>query len=87
MAKRSSANAIPEDIARLSFEDALAALEKIVRELEEGKVKLNDAIAAYERGAMLKRHCEAKLSEAKTKVDKIELGPQGTVSTATADID
>ncbi len=38
MAKRSSADAIPQDIARLSFEDALAALEKIVRELEEGKV-------------------------------------------------
>ncbi len=37
MAKRSSADAIPEDIARLSFEDALAALEKIVRELEEGR--------------------------------------------------
>ena len=87
MAKRSSADAIPEEIARLSFEDALAALEKIVRELEEGKVKLNDAIAAYERGAMLKRHCEAKLSEAKAKVDKIELGPQGTVRTASAEID
>jgi len=78
---------IPTDIAALSFEAALQELEAIVRQLEEGKGALDEAIAAYERGALLKRHCEAKLSEAQAKVDKIVLGPDGAVSTAPANID
>ncbi len=41
---------IPSDIAKLSFEDALAQLEVIVRNLEGGDSALDDAIAAYERG-------------------------------------
>jgi len=65
------------EIANLSFEDALAELEKIVRDLETGQAKLDDAIAAYERGAALKQHCEAKLREAQAKVDKIVTGPDG----------
>ncbi len=50
---------IPDDIAKKSFEDALKELEDIVRELESGDGKLDGAITAYERGALLKRHCEA----------------------------
>jgi len=53
----------PSDIAKLSFEVALSELEKIVRTLEEGDGKLDESIKAYERGALLKRHCEAKLQE------------------------
>ena len=67
----------PRDIAKLSFEDALAELEKIVRALEEGRGKLEDSIKAYERGAALKKHCEAKLREAQAKVDKIVLDSEG----------
>ena len=69
----------PADIAGLSFEDALAELEQIVRRLETGNAKLDDAIAAYERGAFLKQHCEAKLREAQARVDRIVVGPDGTV--------
>jgi len=65
------------EIDNLSFEDALAQLEDIVRRLENGSGALDDAITAYERGALLKRHCEAKLAEAKAKVDKITLAPDG----------
>lgn len=79
-------NPIPADIAKLSFEDALAELEAIVRQLEEGKGKLEDAIKAYARGAALKRHCETKLAEARAKVDKIVLSPDGTVGLEPADI-
>ncbi|HEY5209841.1 MAG TPA: exodeoxyribonuclease VII small subunit [Stellaceae bacterium] len=69
--------AIPTEIAALSFEDALAELELIVRRLESGSGKLDDAIAAYERGALLKRHCETKLREAQSRVDKIVIGADG----------
>ncbi|MDJ0896426.1 MAG: exodeoxyribonuclease VII small subunit [Alphaproteobacteria bacterium] len=68
---------LPEGIAALSFEEALGELEKIVRQLEEGEAKLDDAIGLYERGSHLKRHCEAKLAEAKAKIEKITLGPGG----------
>jgi exodeoxyribonuclease VII small subunit len=65
------------EIAGLSFEDALSELEQIVRRLESGSGKLDEAIAAYERGALLKRHCEAKLREAQARVDKIVIGSVG----------
>lgn len=82
-----AASPIPADIAKLSFEDALAELETIVRQLEEGKGKLEDAIKAYARGAALKRHCEAKLTEARAKVEKIVLSPEGPIGLEPADID
>jgi len=59
------------DIARLNFEDAMKELEKIVKDLESGQVKLDEAVKAYERGAALKKHCEAKLADARMKVEKI----------------
>ena len=71
---------LPPDIAAMSFETALAELEAIVKRLEAGNAKLDDAISAYERGALLKRHCEAKLREAQSRVDKIVVGSDGTPS-------
>lgn len=65
------------DIARLGFEDALKELEEIVRTLEQGKGKLEDAIRSYERGAALKAHCERKLAEAEARIEKIALGADG----------
>jgi len=62
---------IPDDIAAKGFEEAMKELEDIVRRLESGQVKLDDAVAAYTRGSFLKRHCEAKLADAKMKVEKI----------------
>jgi exodeoxyribonuclease VII small subunit len=78
---------IPADIDAMSFEDALAELEQIVRRLEAGQVKLDDAIRCYERGTQLKRHCEQKLNEAQQRVDRIVVGPDGTVSAAPARFD
>jgi exodeoxyribonuclease VII small subunit len=68
------------DIAKLSFEDAIGELEKLVRQMEEGKARLEDAIGAYERGALLKRHCETKLREAQAKIERIDIGSDGNVS-------
>jgi exodeoxyribonuclease VII small subunit len=73
------------DIATLSFEDALAALEAIVRTLESGQQKLEDAITAYERGAALKKHCEAKLAEAESRVQAIVARADGSLTLKTED--
>jgi exodeoxyribonuclease VII small subunit len=77
-------NKLPADIKKLSFELALSELENIVRELESGRGALDDAINAYARGAHLKSHCETKLKDAQTRVDKIVLGAEGNVSTEAA---
>ena len=77
---------MPADIAKLNFEDALKELEEIVRGLESGKGKLDDAIAAYERGSALKRHCERKLAEAEARIEKIALSANGTVRSEPAGI-
>ncbi len=78
---------VPADIAELSFEDAIAELEAIVRRLEEGKGKLDEAIASYERGTLLRRHCDAKLAEAQAKIDKIVQAGDGALSTQPLDAD
>ena len=70
----------PADFTDVSFEDALAELERIVRGLEGGQQKLEDAIAAYERGALLRRHCEAKLAEAEARVQAIVAAADGALS-------
>ena len=77
---------IPDDIKKMKFEDALTELEKIVRELEDGKVELDGAIEKYERGAALKRHCEAKLTEAQARIEKITRNAGG-IAAETADLD
>jgi exodeoxyribonuclease VII small subunit len=76
-----------DEISRMSFEEALAELETIVRRLEEGSARLDEAIAAYERGALLKRHCETKLQEAQSRVEKIVLGANGAIATEPAAFD
>jgi len=67
-------------LAAMSFEDALAELERIVQGLEGGKQRLEDAIGAYERGAALRSHCEAKLRQAEMRVERIVTGRAGTAA-------
>ncbi|HEY3812643.1 MAG TPA: exodeoxyribonuclease VII small subunit [Caulobacteraceae bacterium] len=66
-----------KDIGQLSFEEALRELEGIVSELESGQAPLERSIEMYERGAALKAHCEAKLEQARLRVEKIVVGPGG----------
>ncbi|MCG8509659.1 MAG: exodeoxyribonuclease VII small subunit [Rhodospirillales bacterium] len=65
----------------------MGELEAIVRQLEDGSGKLDEAISSYERGALLKRHCEAKLKEAQTRVEKIVLDADGEPHLEPTDID
>ncbi len=65
------------EIGKMSFEEALSALEAIVRQLETGKVKLDDAVDFYAKGMMLRRHCEEKLAAARSRIDKIAASPAG----------
>lgn len=73
------------DLSKLSFEDALVQLESIVRELEGGKIKLDDAVEAYEKATALKKFCEEKLKAAQLKIEKINVSPEGIVSTEPLD--
>lgn len=73
------------DLSKLSFEEALVQLESIVRELEGGKIKLDDAVEAYEKATALKKFCEEKLKAAQLKIEKINVSPEGVVSTEPLD--
>jgi exodeoxyribonuclease VII small subunit len=72
------------DLAGISFEDALRELEGIVASLERGDVSLDDAITAFERGTALKAHCQARLEEARMKVEQIRLPADGGPPTESA---
>ncbi|MFL2799291.1 MAG: exodeoxyribonuclease VII small subunit [Paracoccaceae bacterium] len=66
-----------ENISEISFEKAMAELEEVINKLEYGEVPLEDSIKLYERGAELKKICEAKLKEAEQKVKNITLDKDG----------
>ena len=51
-----------------------------MRQIEDGRGKLDEAISAYERGVALKRHCESKLKEAQVKIEQITVG-ENTIGT------
>ena len=59
-------------LEKLTFEEAMKELEKLVDSLDKGDVSLDEAISAYDRGSQLKDYCEKKLQEAKMKVDTIQ---------------
>ena len=69
-----------DEISKLSFEDALKYLQKIVEELENGNVELEKSIELYETGAKLREHCEDKLKVAEKKISKISLSKDGNPS-------
>lgn len=66
------------DVSGLSFEEAMARLEKVVGQLERGDVPLEQSIELYQEGAALKAHCETKLKAAEEKVAVLMLDAEGT---------
>ena len=68
-----------QEINNMTFEQAMEELETVVRQLESGKIKLDEAVAVYERGVKLKNFCEEKLKSAKSKIDKLIIGKDGSI--------
>ncbi len=69
-----------KEFENLSFEDALQKLETIVRDLEGGRIKLDEAVESYEKAVALKKNCEEKLKSAQLKIEKIEVSSEGNIS-------
>src|ERR1700712_879419 len=70
-----------DDISQLSFEDALAELDQIVRGLEGGTLKLDAGGRGLERGGKPRRHCEAKLAEVEARVEALVQRSDGSLGT------
>ena len=66
-----------EDVAALSFEDALKRLEAIVSRLESGEASLDESITLYAEGDKLRAQCETRLADAQARIEKITLGQDG----------
>ncbi|MFW5867109.1 MAG: exodeoxyribonuclease VII small subunit [Armatimonadota bacterium] len=74
-----------KDVQKLSFEEALDELEKIVEELEGGQVELERMLDRFERAMALRAHCATLLSDAETRIEQLvnergdteSLNPQG----------
>lgn len=75
-----------KDVAQLNFEEAMAELEQVVRQLEEGRVPLDQAIAAYERGSVLKARCDELLKTARLKVEEIYQNKDNGVEVKPSDL-
>ncbi|MDR0448895.1 MAG: exodeoxyribonuclease VII small subunit [Rickettsiales bacterium] len=66
-----------EKIAEMNFEEAFKALEEIVKKMEAGQISLEESVAAYEKGAALKKRCMDLLAAAEVRIEKIK--PDGSV--------
>ncbi|GGH39263.1 Exodeoxyribonuclease VII small subunit [Cribrihabitans marinus] len=73
-------------VEEMTFEQAMKELEAVVGQLERGDVALDQSITLYERGAALKKRCEAELQRAEEKVAAITLDAEGQ-PTGTAAVD
>ena len=71
-----------DDLSQMSFEQALKALEDVVRRLETGEVPLEESIDLYERGEQLRKLCQARLDTAQARIEKIVAGPDGKATGA-----
>lgn len=75
MATKKKSESEPQN-ENLSFELAMANLEKIVESMEYGNLPLEDLVSSYEQGSLLLQHCESVLSSAKQRIELITLRNQ-----------
>lgn len=65
------------DIPNMTFEDALRALEDVVRRLESGETPLEESIDLYTRGDALRAHCQSRLDAAQARIEAIVANAEG----------
>lgn len=68
-----------ESIEKMTFEEALSELETIVKKIDTGQESLSEAVSSFERGVVLKNHCEKMLKEAKLKIEKVTVTAENKV--------
>ena len=79
--------AAPEDVEKLSFEDALDELEYTIdmtAEMASGNATLDQSVKSYERGAQLLKRCRAELNRARQSIERIRV-EDGEVKRQTSD--
>src|ERR671938_2089058 len=65
------------DIRADSFESSLAALEKIVRQLERGDLPLEESLKLFEEGVRLSRQCQERLNQAERRIELLLRDSEG----------
>lgn len=68
----------PTNRSKLSFEQALEKLEKLVGQMEEGDIPLSDLLQQFEEGSAMLKVCEARLKEAELKIEQLRETREGT---------
>lgn len=68
---------VMKNIDEMEFEEAFSELESIVKVLEEGKSSLKKSVDLYERGVLLKKHCDKILESAQLRINQISLSKDG----------
>jgi exodeoxyribonuclease VII small subunit len=63
-----SSRPLADSPSDLTFEKALEELEALVARMEDGKLPLEESLAAYQRGAQLIKYCESKLADAQARI-------------------
>ena len=66
-----------DDVATLSYEQALSELDTLIQRLEGGAVNLDEAIACYERASRLAQRCAELLDRTEQKITQLVVGPSG----------
>lgn len=75
-----------KSIDKMHFEEALAELEEIVKKIDTGQESLSEAVDSFERGVLLKQHCEKMLADAKLKIEKITKSEEGVLRTSKIEV-
>ncbi len=68
---------IPDDIAGLSYEQAIEELEAIMDDIESGEAGLEASLQASQRATLLIRHCRAILDQVRTRVAELTRDAEG----------
>ena len=74
------AKAAPKPVEELPFEAALAEMEDLIHQLEDGQLALDESLALFERGQLLAARCQQLLTTAELKVQQLLPGPDGGYS-------